>query len=1056
MSVRIACPKCSASYGVSEVFVGRQARCKKCGHTFSLSGTIIDESAIIDLDREVEERSEPQIDQVFANRYKIEKKLGAGGMGSVFRARDQDLGRLVALKVPHFRLNEDPEIVRRFEREARVAAGFDHPNLCPVYDVGKFEGVRYLTMPFIDGDTLSTIIRSGHLDQTRAAQIANTIAVALAEAHAKGVIHRDLKPSNVLMHPKRGPVVVDFGLARNDSHDDSRLTRTGTLLGTPAYMAPEQVDGDQRAIGPRTDVYALGVLLYEMLTGRPPFEGNVSSILVRIKMELPRHPKDLRPDLQPELGAIALKAMAKGPADRQSSMDELSTELGTWLDAHDSSRLIGRIENSASRLRRPSWLARVRPSRRMIWSVVRTAISLVLLAVIGFAVWKATDRGTVRLVVGDPTAIQMLLIDGKKVPNGELASPISIRSGDHELEISLASGNVTQVFSVKRWQETSLPISAVQKPKEAPDTGDTKSEDTPGESPSTPPTNPGEISTTETPSSTTSTHLDPDPDSSALTTGAYAGDLYLLQGLGLTMRWCPPGTFTMGSPADEPDRDGDEGPVEVTLTNGFWLGETEVTQAQYERLTDTRPSFFSSVGDGSSMVTDLDTSEFPVESVSWDEAVEFCDRLTALEHLSGRLPYDWEYRLPTEAQWEYACRAGSTTATSFGSQLDSTQANFDGSLPYNGASTDASIGRPTAVGRYATNAWDLRDMHGNVAEWCRDSHVWSLPGGTDPIGPPLKTDLVRRGGAWSTPGSKCRSSYRMWEASDYKSNFVGFRIAAVRPGEEPEPSPPTSTLSEGSFAGESWSDNGLELTMRWCPSGSFTMGSPSDEPERDTDEGPVEVELSTGFWFAATEITQAQYERIMGTNPSYYSSTGGGSDSVVGIDTTDYPVESMSWAEANEFCENLTTHEREAGRLAEGWIYRLPTEAQWEYACRARTSTATTYGNQLDSSQANFDGNYPYNGADVGEYLSRPTHVASYASNDWSIYDVHGNVSEWCLDTYSPVLTEGVDPIQSLGTSQVTRGGNWFNTGRSCRSAYRSTTEAKDNTIGIRVILERQ
>jgi sulfatase modifying factor 1 len=234
--------------------------------------------------------------------------------------------------------------------------------------------------------------------------------------------------------------------------------------------------------------------------------------------------------------------------------------------------------------------------------------------------------------------------------------------------------------------------------------------------------------------------------------------------------WIPAGTFTMGSPAKEVDRWSYEGPqTVVTLSRGFWLGKYEVTQREYLAVVGTNPSYFEG---------DLDR---PVEQVSWNSATDYCGRLTARERAAGRLPAGYEYRLPTEAQWEYACRAGTTTATAFGNSLSSTQANFAGDYPYNGGAKGPYLGRTTKVGSYAPNAWGLYDLHGNVLEWCLDWWSDALPGGgvTDPKGPNAGSARVLRGGGWFDSGLLCRSAFRYGGDPDARGSYLGFRAALV-------------------------------------------------------------------------------------------------------------------------------------------------------------------------------------------------------------------------------------------------------------------------------------
>jgi hypothetical protein len=279
-------------------------------------------------------------------RYRILRRLGQGGMGSVFLAHDTQLDRQVALKVPQLAASPESEVVQRFLREARAVATLEHPNVCPVYDVGCIDGVPYLTLAYLDGQPLSERLReSGPLPQREAAALVRDLALALAYVHRQGVVHRDLKPSNVMLNSQGRPIVVDFGLAVRLNRADPRLTVSGALVGTPAYLAPEQVEGRRETVGPACDVYALGVILYELLTGRLPFTGWLEEILVQVARDEPPPPRAHRSDLDVALEAICLRAMAKKIDARYASMDELATALTAYLDGHP-----GRVPWSRRRL----------------------------------------------------------------------------------------------------------------------------------------------------------------------------------------------------------------------------------------------------------------------------------------------------------------------------------------------------------------------------------------------------------------------------------------------------------------------------------------------------------------------------------------------------------------------------------------------------------------------------------------------------------------------------------------------------------------------------------
>lgn len=251
---------------------------------------------------------------------------------------------------------------------------------------------------------------------------------------------------------------------------------------------------------------------------------------------------------------------------------------------------------------------------------------------------------------------------------------------------------------------------------------------------------------------------------------------------GIKLCWCPAGTFMMGSPENEPARRSDEEQVEVTLSKGFWMAKYETTQEEWKRVVGNLPA---------KPTAELpEQDDLPVGNVKFTEAETFCAKLTDLGRKDGTLPRGWEFRLPTEAQWEYACRAGTKTATSFGDKLSPKQANFK-DRPYNGAEEGPSIGKAVKVGSYPANSWGLHDTHGNTFEWCRDWYHARLLGGVDPdlheakATSPKNRDgsvsRVRRGGAWTDEGEYCRSALRLRYEPERGYDHIGFRVVAVQP-----------------------------------------------------------------------------------------------------------------------------------------------------------------------------------------------------------------------------------------------------------------------------------
>jgi eukaryotic-like serine/threonine-protein kinase len=257
-------------------------------------------------------------------RYRVLRRIGSGGMADVFCAEDTHLGRRVALKVLHRRFAQDQEFVERFRREAKSAAGLNHPNVVGVFDRGEHEGTYYIAMEFLDGQTLKDIVGAeAPLSQERVIDLGLQILQAAGFAHTHGVIHRDFKPHNVIVDEHWHAKVTDFGIARAGA---SEMTETGSIMGTAQYLSPEQAQG--HAVTATSDIYSIGVMLYEMLAGRLPFEGD-SAVAVALKhlSEPPVPISRWRPDVHPALEAVVMAALAKDPAQRWQSAEDLAAGL---------------------------------------------------------------------------------------------------------------------------------------------------------------------------------------------------------------------------------------------------------------------------------------------------------------------------------------------------------------------------------------------------------------------------------------------------------------------------------------------------------------------------------------------------------------------------------------------------------------------------------------------------------------------------------------------------------------------------------------------------------
>ena len=315
--------------------------------------------------------------------YEILALIGAGGMGEVYRARDTRLDRIVAVKVLPDRFAETPTLRERFVREAKTIASLNHPHICTLYDVGRENGTDYLVMEYIEGETLAQQLTKGALPLGQALQYAIEIADALDKAHRKGITHRDLKPGNIML-TKGGTKLLDFGLARlqqeaNSVTPESQLptmksaiTAEGTILGTLQYMAPEQVEG--READTRTDMFAFGVVVYEMATGRKAFEGKSQAGLIAKILETDPAPmSSLQPMTPPTLDHLVKRCLAKDPDERWQSARDVSEQL-KWISDNGMQRQPPIITGASS----ANW------GKRMAWA----AAGLILGTAVGIAVWN--------------------------------------------------------------------------------------------------------------------------------------------------------------------------------------------------------------------------------------------------------------------------------------------------------------------------------------------------------------------------------------------------------------------------------------------------------------------------------------------------------------------------------------------------------------------------------------------------------------------------------------------------------------------------------------------
>jgi serine/threonine protein kinase/formylglycine-generating enzyme required for sulfatase activity len=649
--------------------------------------------------------------------------LGVGGMGVVWRARQRSLDRIVAIKIM---AQGGADFLQRFEREARTLAQVDSPQVVKAFAAGEHRGRPYLVMEYISGVDLSRRLKAGPpFTPDAALQLVMQAARGLAAAAKHGIVHRDIKPANMMLTAEGTVKLTDFGLARLIGSDS--LTRTGVILGTLQYISPEQARG--MPCDHRSDLYSLGVVLYELLAGRVPFMAD--SVAGFLYQHIHANPKPLRKvarSVPRRFDTLVMRCLRKNPDDRYASLDDF----------------IAACERVAAgqSLRRRSPL-----------------MAMLVLAALGGALWSALPRektsvpsvAPITIAIAPESSTEPRVIPALPV----VAKPptlITARSDD-PIVVSTFPDPPEQITLAEKL--VAPPEVKFEPPPEV------KPQVLPESKPEPPEVKPQpEIAPQPQPIAEAIT---PEPVEPALPRpacfsatehdrhGVYS-DLAIdaEQGITLRFRWCPPGTFSMGSPKSERGRNTDEILHEVRLTRGFWLAESECSQQLFETLGCAHNSVVKG-------------AQLPVSKLARDDAERF------LNTLNARFP-DLHARLPSEAEWEYACRAGGNATFGIANALD-------GSLACYGSSS------PVRVKSFAANAWGLYDMIGNVAEWCADTYrPYDVKNTLDPlIGG--EGDGVCRGGYWKDSSDFCRAASRLRGFVHFSQTSSGMRIAVPAPDE---------------------------------------------------------------------------------------------------------------------------------------------------------------------------------------------------------------------------------------------------------------------------------
>jgi len=744
--------------------------------------------------------------KLVAGRYRIERTLGVGGMGTVYLATDERMQRQVALKFinpPQFW--QSRELYLRFLREANVCLDLTHPNIIRIYNLDEWEGQTYLVMEYLHGQTLRERLQQNKqegksFDWALISAMMQQLLAAVGHAHAQGVIHRDLKPVNIMMaRKKRGGrrlVVMDFGLAKPT--EGVEITTSGVAMGTPYYMAPEQYS--KGAVDHRADIYSLGVIAYELLTGRLPVG------------HTPPPPSQLRSDLPKGVDAWVFKALEHNPQNRFQSVQEMHEALRA-IGAQPQDLWWTRPVSKGEKAPEPAALQQDKEAEELALRLAADEEEDKRLAEAEEQKRRETEEEARQLEAegkqrkdfeGSLLLVQQWEQKSEKKSPWTLESPRrpkrdrGTRAGRKVLwalvGCALCGGIGWLIWQAlnptKPVSPSSSPAASVRPTQTAvkPTAKPPKSTLQAGRQAPIYTAWPFDAAEAARRQDETAKTLGV-PKETALNLGV-PKDSSLGEPVSLRLVLLPAGTLIMGTaPEDLPKLPPEESqpqarswfdksvpwegpPHQVTISRAFYMAATEVTQEQYEVVLGRNPS-------------KLKGATLPVDGVSWNDAAEFCRKLS---DKIGRA-----VRLPTETEWEYACRAGTATAYYSGNDM----ANLgDYAWFKQGMTGDPQVPRIHPVGQKKPNAFGLYDMHGNVAEWCQDRFgPYEGTAAVDPQGPATGADRVFRGGNAPDPWWGLRSARRIGMAGDSALLGRGFRVVVeVRPGELPSgPAPVKAT-----------------------------------------------------------------------------------------------------------------------------------------------------------------------------------------------------------------------------------------------------------------------
>jgi len=697
--------------------------------------------------------------------YQITERLGRGGMADVYKAFHKDLEVYRAIKFIRPELGESEDFRTRFLKEAQGVAKLQHPNIVGIYDFGATDDRYYMVMELVEGQSLKEILKTeGRLSIDRSVNLVKAVAGALAYAHERGLIHRDIKPDNIMVDQRGRPVLMDFGIAKLIT-GDAKITQTGHLIGTPAYMAPEQSKGLE--VGPATDIYALTVLLFELLTGHTPFEADTPMAVVLKSLSDPMPmPRSFNANISEELQGVILKGTTKEMAERYPSALEFIAALDRAMD-----KIRPALEKTVVLPQSPSIVK--------TGSNASTFVVLALLFVVlgGGLAWWFFGRGAPELSVPEvtPEVTVAQKSDAPALPQKDVviselesasAEPITSVSPSAAEAAVITSPAPAAVVTTEPVEEAATPaktrpkapgsdaeeIARLAEQKRLANIARAEEDARMAAERAAEDRRRQEVAQRDALAKR-------DAEAKAAADAAAKSAKNLLPRAVPEMLSIPAGRFAMGcAPSDSSCLPAEQPAREVNI-RAFKLSRHEITFDQYD-------AFAIATGRTKPDDKGWGRGNRPVMNVNWDDAQGF---VAWLSKQTGS-----RYRLPTEAEWEYAARGSAKTTFIWGNEVGLGNANCTGC----GSNWDGD--RTSPVGSFAANSHGLQDVHGNVWEWVQD--CWQEGYGGAPADGSARVTgncsaRVLRGGSWLNNPSYLRLTYRNWLAASLRDVNTGFRVA---------------------------------------------------------------------------------------------------------------------------------------------------------------------------------------------------------------------------------------------------------------------------------------